>query len=35
MKAQRVALFLLLALSLAPALQAGIERADLQVQGMT
>ncbi len=35
MHARRIGLLLLLALSLAPAVQAGIERVDLQVEGMT
>jgi hypothetical protein len=35
MQAKRIMLFLLFALSLAPALEAGVERIDLQVLGMT
>jgi hypothetical protein len=35
MQTRRIALFLLLALSVAPALRAGIEQIDLRVQGMT
>ncbi len=35
MQPKRIALALLLALSLAPALWAGVERIDMQVKGMT
>ncbi len=35
MQTRRIALFLLLAFTMAPAVWAGIEQIDLQVQGMT